>query len=50
MTAVAVFALLVIRPIIQHLDDYKYVRKRHKKVVLVHFGLQLALLAGMLNI
>lgn len=50
MTAVAVFALLVIRPIIQHLDDYKYVRKRHKKVVLIHFGLQLALLAGMLNI
>ena len=48
VSAVAITALLVIAPIYKHLEDFKYVRQRHKKIVFLHYGLQLALFIGML--
>ena len=48
VTIVAVAALLVISPIYRHLNDHKYIRQRHKKIVFLHYGLQAALLIGML--
>ncbi len=48
LTFLAITSLLILRPIFLKMNDYKYVRKRHKKAVLLHFGLQIALLIGVI--
>jgi geranylgeranylglycerol-phosphate geranylgeranyltransferase len=48
VTTIALVGLLVISPIYKHLDDFKYIRKRHKKIVFLHYGMQFALFVGML--
>lgn len=48
ITVVSMIAMLIISPIYRHLEDFKYVRQRHKKIVFLHYGLQFALFAGIL--
>lgn len=48
LTALAVVALVIFRPLFARKDDYKFVRTKHKKAVFLHYGLQIALVIGIL--
>ena len=48
LTLLAITSFIILFPIFSKADDYKYVRKRHKKAVLLHYGLQIALIIGVL--
>ena len=48
LTLLAIASFIILFPIFSKANDYKYVRKRHKKAVLLHYGLQIALIIGVL--
>jgi len=48
LTLLAITSFVILFPILSKTNDYKYVRKRHKKAVLLHYGLQIALVIGVL--
>lgn len=48
LTALAGISYYIFQPLFSKTSDYKYVRKRHKKAVLLHYGLQVALIIGVL--
>ncbi|MDE1815856.1 MAG: UbiA prenyltransferase family protein [Thaumarchaeota archaeon] len=48
LTLLAFTSFFILFPIFSKTNDYKYVRKRHKKAVLLHYGLQIALIIGVL--
>ncbi|MGI0102186.1 MAG: UbiA prenyltransferase family protein [Nitrosotalea sp.] len=48
MTVLASISFLILRPMLSHLNDYKYIKSRHKKSLLLYYGLQASLLIGAL--
>lgn len=46
LTSLAVVSYYVFQPLFSRKYDYQYVRKRHKKAVFLHYGLQIALAMG----
>jgi geranylgeranylglycerol-phosphate geranylgeranyltransferase len=48
MTILAITSFLILRPMLSHLNDYKYIKSRHKKSLLLYYGLQASLLIGAL--
>ncbi len=48
MTVLAMTSFLILRPMLSHLNDYKYIKSRHKKSLLLYYGLQASLLIGAL--
>ncbi len=48
MTVLAIISFLILRPMLSHLNDYKYIKSRHKKSLLLYYGLQASLLIGAL--
>jgi geranylgeranylglycerol-phosphate geranylgeranyltransferase len=48
MTILATTSFLILRPMLSHLNDYKYIKSRHKKSLLLYYGLQASLLIGAL--
>jgi geranylgeranylglycerol-phosphate geranylgeranyltransferase len=47
ITILSFFALRILKSIYNNRDDQKHVRVKHKKLVFLHYGLQIAFLAGM---
>lgn len=48
LTSLAVISLFILKPLFLKMSDCKYVRKRHKKAVFLHYGLQFALIIGII--
>jgi geranylgeranylglycerol-phosphate geranylgeranyltransferase len=48
ITVLSFFALRILKSIYNNRDDQKHVRIKHKKLVFLHYGLQLAFLVGMI--
>ncbi len=48
LTILAITSFLILRPMLSHLNDYKYIKSRHKKSLLLYYGLQASLLIGAL--
>ena len=48
MTVLAITSFLILRPMLSHLNDYKYIKSRHKKSLFLYYGLQASLLIGAL--
>lgn len=48
LTVLAMTSFLILRPMLSHLNDYKYIKSRHKKTLLLYYGLQTSLLIGVL--
>lgn len=48
LTSLAIISLFILQPLFLKMSDYKYVRRRHKKAVFLHYGLQFALVIGIL--
>lgn len=48
LTVLAMTSFLILRPMLSHLNDYKYIKSRHKKTLLLYYGLQTSLLIGAL--
>jgi len=48
LTLLAVISFFILKPLFVKMNDYKYVRKRHKSAVFLHYGLQIALVIGIL--
>ncbi|MHB8545786.1 MAG: UbiA prenyltransferase family protein [Nitrosotalea sp.] len=47
ITILSFFALGILKSIYNNRDDQKHVRQKHKKLVFLHYGLQIAFLVGM---
>ncbi len=48
ITILSFFALSILKSIYNKRDDQKHVRQKHKKLVFLHYGLQIAFLVGMI--
>lgn len=48
ITVLSFFALKILKSIYNNRDDQKHVRVKHKKLVFLHYGLQIAFLVGMI--
>src|SRR5579872_5790045 len=48
ITVLSFFALRILKSIYDNRDDQKHVRVKHKKLVFLHYGLQIAFLVGMI--
>lgn len=48
MTILSATSFVILRPMLSHLSDYKYIKSRHKKSLLLYYGLQASLLIGAL--
>lgn len=47
ITVLSFFALRILKSIYDNKDDQKHVRTKHKRLVFLHYGLQIAFLVGM---
>ncbi len=50
LTVLSFVAFKILCPIYNKSSDYKYIRKRHKKTLLLHYGLQLGLIIGIIGV